>query len=336
MLEGNSKLEVFEARNTTMSLWRYLQSLWRLIILRLKHNPDVYILAFRGFEIYWPVRLLTLGKPLIFDEFINVHDWMVYEHKKIKENSIVAKSIKLYMRCVINASQKILADTKLHAESSSETYDTPINKYQAVYVGTDEKLFYPRNKIKKTKDEFTVFFYGNLLPLHGLEYILLSAAELQELPIKFQIIGGANRKKNMKVFKKRVESLKLQNVEHYSWVDYNELPQWIAKADLCLGGPFGNTPQSRKVITGKTFQFLAMEKPAIIGVIDEQVGFVDKYNCLIVRQGSRKSLTDAIRWAYDNRSQLNQIANRGYSLYHSEFSNEVQSDELVKTIKKIA
>ena len=64
----------------------------------------------------------------------------------------------------------------------------------------------------------------------------------------------------------------LSNIEHSSWVPLEELPRLIINADLCLAGPFGNTLQANKVITGKAYQFLSLGKVSIIGKIHEEVG----------------------------------------------------------------
>ena len=57
--------------------------LLKLVYVRFAKKPDVYILAFRGYEILPFVRLITLGKTFIFDEFINLIEWVIFEHKKI-------------------------------------------------------------------------------------------------------------------------------------------------------------------------------------------------------------------------------------------------------------
>src|SRR5690606_4500945 len=99
---------------------------------------------------------------------------------------------------------------------------------------------------------FTVLFYGSFLPLHGIDLILNCAALLQQEEITFRLIGG--NRQNLSYFYDMLRTLQLNNVNHERWLEYERLPEAISHSDLCLGGPFGNTGQALKVITGKTFQ----------------------------------------------------------------------------------
>ena len=102
----------------------------------------------------------------------------------------------------------------------------------------------------------------------------------------------------------------------------------IARADLCLGGPFGNTDQAQRVITGKTFQFLAMEKPVVIGRIKDNAGFEDRRNCLLVSQGDGEELARVILWCLENRDRLGDIGRNGRLLYDRLFSTECITRQL--------
>ena len=106
----------------------------------------------------------------------------------------------------------------------------------------------------------------------------------------------------------------------------------IPNADICLGGPFGNTDQARRVITGKTSQCLALGKPLIIGEIDEKHGFVDKQDCLLVPQGNPEALVEALRWAYSHREQLALIGEQGRAIYAEKLSIKVIGNLLGKAI----
>lgn len=337
-LEKMSGTVLFRAINSNKSILRYFQTLAKLVWIRITKRPDVYILGFRGLEIYWPVRLLTIGKPLIYDEFLNPYLWFVEEHKKFTKKSFLALFLQLYLKSVYKSASLILSDTEAHASYSIKNFSIDPNKSLALHVGADEEIFkqFETDNKKRNSEKFTVFFYGNFLPLHGLKYIIEAASLLKDQPyIKFLIIGGANRKNDMKNFQQELSRLGLKNIEHKSWVNFEELPEYIAAADLCLAGPFGNTPQSRRVITGKTYQFLAMAALSMVGATQDHTSFVDRKNCLLVDQGSGALIADNILWAYRNRSRLKSIARQGQQLYEKEFSQRAQTGKLRRALAKL-
>ena len=73
--------EVFDATNTRRGFSRYLETIWKTLRIRMRHKPDVYVLGFRGHEIFWVIRLIALGKPLIFDAFMSPSDALLSEGK---------------------------------------------------------------------------------------------------------------------------------------------------------------------------------------------------------------------------------------------------------------
>lgn len=324
--------------NTHRGFARYLQTLGKLVVIRFRYRPDVYLLGFRGYEIYWPVRLLTLGKPLVFDEFINPYLWFVEEHRKFAPGSVAAKALRLYARSMLRSTEHILSDTNLHAAYSSRVLDIPLSKFTALYVGTNEQLFQATatQNAGRPKTPLKVFFYGNFLPLHGLSVILAAAEQLKNEPIEFTIVGGAKRQADMAKFVAELETKQLTNVRHLPWVPYNELPGYIAASDMCLGGPFGDTPQGRLVISGKTYQFLAMGKAVVVGRIDEDTGFADKQNCLLIAQGSSRALAEALLWAQHHRQQLPVIGKNGRALYEQRFSVRAQKSRLQTLIESLS
>ena len=314
-------VKLYQARNSSKNFRRYFETIWKLIIIRLLHNPQRYILGFRGYEIFWIVRLITLGKYLIYDHMMSPYDSLVNEKKKIREKSLLGRIIYFYEKTILHSADLILTDTEVHAQYFHGLFDLPFKKIATIPVGADEDVFQLGISPKRTADLaiLEVLYYGSFLPLHGMDIILKAASLLRDKPIHFTLIGG--NRLDLSEFHNMIKQLELNNVTHIDWVEYDELPQYIAHADLGLGGPFGNTGQAGRVITGKTFQFLAMAKTAVVGLYNGgDDGFENKVNCLQVPLGDEMALADALSWALEHRKNLKQIGQLGYELYQSKYS----------------
>ncbi len=332
-LQQIDTIHLYQARNGLRGFLRYFQTIWRLFIVRLRNDPKVYILGFRGYEVFWIVRLMTRGRTLIYDHMMSPYDSIVNEHKYIKADGFLARLIFQYERAILQNSNLILTDTGLHKTFFQKTFNVSPTKVFAVPVGTDEDVFVRNNSSQGYANHtpFEVLFYGSFLPLHGMEIILKSAAMLRAHPIHFTLIGGNKRRRSE--INRMIQLFGLENLTHLDWVNFESLPDMISRVDIGLGGPFGGTGQAQRVITGKTFQFLAMAKPVIIGKTDTGYGFEDKVNCLIVPQGNAKSLADAIIWAFENQPKLAQIARNGCDLYKAHFSTKRISECLKESFR---
>jgi len=327
-------IELYQARNSSKGVLRYFETLWKLIMIRIFHNPQYYILGFRGYEIFWIVRLITLGRILIYDHMMSPYDSLINEHKTIHKRGLLDRAIRFYESSILLASDLVLTDTNIHRQYFHELFGTPISKIQVVPVGTDEDLFRLDVSMNTTigSDPFEVLYYGSFLPLHGMDIILRAASKLRDKPIHFTLIGG--NRLDLSGFHRMLEQFELKNVTHIDWVEFEELPHYIARADLGLGGPFGDTGQAGRVITGKTFQFLAMAKPVIVGLYNgNDDGFEDRVNCLLVPRGDEQALANTILWAFEHGENLSQIGQLGYELYGLRYSILQISEKLKGVIQ---
>jgi glycosyltransferase involved in cell wall biosynthesis len=297
------------------------------------YNPQYYILGFRGYEFFWIVRLITMGKVLIYDHMMSPYDSLVNEKKTIRRDGLFGKAVYFYEKYILSASDLVLTDTNIHKRYFHELFDIPLEKIEAVPVGTDEDLFQLDDSMNTTARSglFEVLYFGSFLPLHGMDVILKAASILRDNPIHFTLIGG--NRLNLSSFHDTIRRLDLNNVTHIDWVEFEELPNYVAQANLGLGGAFGNTGQASRVITGKTFQFLAMAKPVVIGQYHgDDNGFEDKVNCLLVPRGDEQALSNAILWALEHNESLHQIGQLGFELYRSRYSIVKISERLKEII----
>ncbi len=332
-LDAVDGVEVVDATNTRRGVLRYAETTWKLLKARLRHAPDVYVLGFRGHEIFWLVRLLTLGKPLVFDAFMSPSDALLSERKGGFLGRFVGLLLYPLEWLCLHLSSRCLTDTELHKAFLVNRFGVSAERIDVVYVGAAPSE--APSTASVPGGAMRVLFYGTFLPLHGMDVLLEACKRVEDLPIEFRIIGG--RGQALSRFRERLDELAPGNVVHDVWVDFDELQSSvIPAAELCLGGPFGGTPQARRVITGKAFQFLAQAKPTVIGRIDEAVGFIDRENCLLVDQASPESLAAAFRWALENRDRLTAIGRAGQALFDDRFSTEALAKQLEPALRAVA
>lgn len=301
-------------KNSSRGVRRYAEvagQLWRLR----RERPDAYIVTFRAFEILPVVLALAGRRPVVYDEFINPVEWFVEEHGRLREGSLPARALRGAFRAMMRRCAVVLADTDSHADHAAELMDLPREHWAVVPVGTDEATFRPGRREPGTP--LRVLYYGSMLPLHGLDVLLEAAVQLaDDERIAFDVVGGTDDDRA------RVEAAIARGarVDYRSWVPYEELPELFARCGLAVGGPLGDTVQSRYVITGKTYQFLASAVPTLVGANLESHVFTDRVDALVVPQGDAAAVAQACRWAAEHPEEVSGIGRRGRELYEQRWS----------------
>ena len=328
--------QVFDATNRRRGWLRYFETIAKALKIRLLHNPDVYVIGFRGHEIFWIIRLIAIGKRLVFDEFMSPSDALISERKAGNAGRILGYVTLPFEWMCLHLAGRCLTDTQLHKDFIANRFHVRREKIEVVYVGavpTDGiPVREPESENLDASKPLSVLFYGTFLPLHGMDIVLHACKLLEGRPVECRIIGG--RGKPLARFLALLDELQPGNVTHDVWVDFDELQSTvIPNADVCLGGPFGGTPQARRVITGKTFQFLAQSKPTVIGRVDEPVNFVNRENCLLADQASPESLAETLEWAINNRDRLPEIGQHGRRLFAENFSSAALATQIEPALR---
>ncbi len=340
-LKADSTNQAIVIKNSYTGAMRYPEILVKTFLVHVRQRPDVYLLTFRGYEMLPAILLIALRKPVILDELVNPME-VVSEHRQLYKGTWVGKlmggwsMLGSVYSLLLRRCRLVIADTSVHAAYSAKLSEVPFDRYRVIPVGADESIFRPPD-VRPTPepDNFTVLYYGSMMPLHGLEYVLYAAERLKDhREINFLLVGGGEKAAaQIADFKARGA-----RVEYREWIDPKDLPKAIGEASLCLGGPFGNTVQAQLVTTGKTYQFLASAAPVLIGETKETLGsqlFIDKTNCLMVPQGDAQALAAAIMWAFTNPKELSHIGQAGNKLYEQEFSQLAISQKLSSLLAEL-
>lgn len=334
-LQACPNVELSFARNVRPGIGRYIETWRALWQLRTREAPDIYILGFRGHEFFWPLYLLSAGKPILFDALMSPYASLHGERKGNLIRRVLAVLLYPLERNILRRANLVLTDTQLHVDFYVKTFGLPARHFCALPVGAIEPTTNAPTSTRSDHAPFSVLFYGSFLALHGIHVIVAAAALLTDLPIRFDFIGGS--KAQAHDLHRLCQTCGVSNFTHRRWVEFEHLLRTeIPNADLCLGGPFGDTPQAKRVVTTKTMQCLALGKATVIGHIDEDYGFVNQSNCLLVTQGDTDALATSIRWAFENRPLLAELGKNGRDIYHERLSISVIAARLQSALNQLA
>lgn len=260
----------------------------------LKTSMKNFDLVFIGFapQLILPIWNFKLKKKkIIIDFFISMYDTLVFDRKKIKENSIFAKILKAIDKKTILLANHIISDTKEHGKYFIEEFGANKNNLNVLYLEADKSIYYEERieKPNKVKDKFVVLYFGSILPLQGVE-IVLGAVDIlkKEKDIFFYVIGPIQKKYN------KVES---DNVKYIDWLSQQELAKYINFSDLCLAGHFNkNINKARRTIPGKAYIYDAMNKKMILGEnpANHELFTETKGKYYFVEMGSSEKLAEKI------------------------------------------
>ena len=260
----------------------------------LKTSMKNFDLVFIGFapQLILPIWNFKLKKKkIIIDFFISMYDTLVFDRKKIKENSIFAKILKAIDKKTILLADYIISDTKEHGKYFIEEFGANKNNLNVLYLEADKSIYYEKRieKPNKVKDKFVVLYFGSILPLQGVE-IVLGAVDIlkKEKDIFFYVIGPIQKKYN------KVES---DNVKYIDWLSQQELAKYINFSDLCLAGHFNkNINKARRTIPGKAYIYDAMNKKMILGEnpANHELFTETKGKYYFVEMGSSEKLAEKI------------------------------------------
>ena len=334
LLEGLSKhkLTIQPCMVNEHSLLRYPKALF--CFLKTIRHSDVVIANLRSWEILPLLRILT-RKPIIYDAHISIWQSYCEERRKARPDSFLGRILFHIDALNCRLADKILIDTKTHADYFSTTFSVPREKFLPVYISCEDSLFHPLNQSDSSEtSETTVFWVGSGIPLQGLEVIIDAMKLVSDLPIHLRIAGASpilNR------IMKQVTDDDISNITFLGRIPRKQVVTEIAESDICLGGHYSLIPKAKNVIAAKLYEMIAMKKPVIAGdnsAVREL--FSHRRDLFLCEMGSASSLANAISELHKSPPLRNELAAAAFKLYSEKLRPEILVIPLVKTIYNLA
>lgn len=246
-------------------LFRVLFSYPRLIWLYLRApKHDLVLVPYLGqldVLIIWPLAKLR-GVPIVFDAFISLYNTVVEDRTLVDRHHPLVRLLYYWEWLAARSADLVLLDTEAHTKYFSERYGLPLQRLGAVFVGAECDVFprLPPSQPRGKDEPLTVLFYGQFIPLHGIDVIVKAAQRLgDQAQVHWLLIGKGQEEEKIRHMLKEHPVV---NLEWKCWVPYEQLIDWIHRADLCLG-IFSDSDKAGRVIPNKVFQVLSSGRPIV-------------------------------------------------------------------------
>lgn len=236
------------------------------LVYRYLRQPDhdVVVVGYLGLIdvfVIWPWARLR-RKPIVWDALMSIHTTLVVDRKIVKRGGLLAKTLFAAEWLACRLVDGVLVTTGQRRDDLVSRYGLPSDRVTAIPVGVEYNIFPERPSFPsdtESADKVRLLFYGNFLPLHGVETIVKAAQLSVGRPYHWTLIGSGQTAVKVRDMLERVP------VPLLTWIPrvaYTELSQWIHRADIGLG-IFGGSEKAKETIPNKIYQILATGTPLI-------------------------------------------------------------------------
>jgi glycosyltransferase involved in cell wall biosynthesis len=242
---------------------RYPVLMWRFLLLK---RPDLVLIGYPGvldMLVLAPIARMR-RVPVAWDMFMSLYDTIVQDRALVKPGTWRARLLRKIESHAVRCADLVFLDTEAHARHVEALLGLPIGHCDSVWVGAEVERFRldppdPAAIVNRSDARLSVLFYGQFVPLHGIDTIIAAAQLMQEEPVDWLIIGRGQDAPRIRLLLQASPVPRLRWIE---WVEYTELRNWIARSDICLG-IFGDSEKAASVIPNKVFQIVASGRPLI-------------------------------------------------------------------------
>ena len=251
-------VEVIECKTDWKDPKRY-SKLWKS--LRALNGDYDFVYAAYPAPIPAIIAKFASRKPVVCDAFYSMFDSVVNDRREVKWWH--PKALKLLMLDWLSVflSDIVITDTDAHKKYWSGWWGINASKIYPVYLGVNDKIFFPKEASGINQEKFLVHFHGTYIPLQGVDKIIEAAALcLDNKKIQFRFIGSGAGLEEAKNLAKKLDTTNIEFVERR--VSLSDLNSYMSESQASLG-IFGDTKKAKRVIPNKVYEGLAAGQPMV-------------------------------------------------------------------------
>ena len=212
-------------------------------------------------------------------------------------------------------------------------------KVSLISNGVDPKMFDTNATGTRIRRElgleefFVVTYAGAIGQANDIPTIVRAAERLADDPsIRILLIGGGKAENEIK---KLIEETGLTNVLMPGTRPKSEMSDILAASDVCVATLL-NIPMFKTVYPNKIFDYMAAEKPILMGIDGVIREVVEKSDCgRFITPGDDEQLADGVLWMKDNFDQAIEMGKRGREYVIEHFNRDKHSAEFLSLAQSV-
>ncbi|MFA4872444.1 MAG: glycosyltransferase family 4 protein [Patescibacteria group bacterium] len=322
-------IEVIDYFFPQKSLARY----WQILsaYFKQRHSVDIICAGYASPHVVIWLRLWS-RKKIVYNALCSE-----YERKIISRNLASTHSVKAIYYWLLDilacwCADLIMVESAHQKAFFEKKFHVPGGKLMVAWTGTDDKKFHFDPQSKKF-DDFTVLFRGRLLPEAGGDIVVKAAKILEGKGIKVLMLANGIE---LEKIQKLIHELQPQNLElKTEYLTEDELIALMLRCHVSLG-QLSSHERLERTIPHKAYEslclrlpYLTARNPAIIEIVKEGE------TCIACNPDDPEDLAEKILWFRDHPKEREEIAERGYRLYHERFTPQALAAALLNELKKL-
>jgi glycosyltransferase involved in cell wall biosynthesis len=255
-----------------------------------------------------------------------------------REGSLPIRVLRSIERWMYRSADVVTCTTRAFADTVAGRGVGP-EKQRLLPNGADVELFRPLPRENEVAAQYPfgdrlVVMYSGLLGIkHGLETVIEAAALLRDREdVVFFLRGEGPRREALEA---KARELGLTNVLFGGERPIEEVPYLLARADVCVTNllPDGYL---EKILSVKTFEYLACEKPVVAGLRGEGARVLEESGGgIAVEPGDPEAMAEAVRSLLDDperRAELGRAGRRYVVEHRSRAAIAARLEELLDEV----
>lgn len=235
----------------------WLGAAWRLAgRWRATGGGGLVVCGFNGQLDVFLARLIAGRQArIVFAPLVTITETLVEDRQRYHPRSFAARVFRRLDLWSFALSDLVVIDSEEHRRYLLELGADP-SKVLVCHLGVDAQAFpieaHPVPRLPKSR--LQVLYFGQYLPLHGLDVIVDAVARLAHRDdLEFLFIGTGDERTRVE----REVRASRAHATFIDWVEYAELGARVREADIVLG-IFGASRKARMVIPNKLYEAAAL------------------------------------------------------------------------------